>query len=134
MLRRKTISPEQLSYPVSIKGELSDPPARGWWLLKWLLGIPHYIILIFLWIAFMVVAIIAFFAIRGADIVLGKILGITALGFYQMAFRISYIVKAEIGVAFSLVTFPVFINIIFNLNKEPCSTLQGSHINTHHQL
>jgi hypothetical protein len=50
-------------YPVSVRGELSVPPARGWWLLKWLLAIPHYIILAFLWIAFIVVAIIAFFAI-----------------------------------------------------------------------
>lgn len=54
--------PEQ-TYPVSIKGELTIPPGRGWWLLKWLLGIPHYIILAFLWIAFVVVWIIAFFAI-----------------------------------------------------------------------
>ena len=51
------------AYPVSIKGELTVPPSRGWWLLKWLLGIPHYIILAFLWIAFIVVWIIAFFAI-----------------------------------------------------------------------
>lgn len=50
-------------YPVSIRGELTDPPARGWWLLKWLLGIPHFIVLFFLWIAFAVVAVIAFFAI-----------------------------------------------------------------------
>jgi hypothetical protein len=54
---------EQASYPVSIRGELTEPPARGWWLLKWLLGIPHYIILAFLWIAFVGVCIIAFFAI-----------------------------------------------------------------------
>jgi len=54
---------EQVAYPVSIKGELTVPPARGWWLIKWLLGIPHYIILAFLWIAFVVVWIIAFFAI-----------------------------------------------------------------------
>ena len=54
---------ERASYPVSIRGELTEPPARGWWLLKWLLGIPHYIILAFLWIAFVVVWIIAFFAI-----------------------------------------------------------------------
>ncbi len=53
----------QASYPVSIRGELTEPPARGWWLLKWLLAIPHYIILAFLWIAFIVVTIIAFFAI-----------------------------------------------------------------------
>jgi len=50
-------------YPVSVKGELSLPPARGWWLLKWLLALPHYIVLAFLWIAFVVVCIIAFFAI-----------------------------------------------------------------------
>ncbi len=57
------MSQEQTSYPVSVTGELTDLPSRGWWLLKWLLGIPHYIILVFLWIAFLVVCIIAFFAI-----------------------------------------------------------------------
>jgi hypothetical protein len=51
------------SYPVSIRGELTAPPSRGWWLLKWLLALPHYIILAFLWIAFVVVCIIAFFAV-----------------------------------------------------------------------
>jgi hypothetical protein len=50
-------------YPVTLRGELTIPPARGWWLLKWLLAIPHYICLIGLWIAFVVVGIIAFFAI-----------------------------------------------------------------------
>jgi hypothetical protein len=54
---------ENRAYPVTLRGELTIPPARGWWLIKWLLGIPHYIILFFLWIAFVVVWIIAFFAI-----------------------------------------------------------------------
>jgi hypothetical protein len=41
-----------------------DPPLSRWlWLVKWLLLIPHWIILAFLWIAFMVVTVIAFFAI-----------------------------------------------------------------------
>jgi len=53
----------QGAYPVSIRGELTAPPARGWWLIKWLLAIPHYICLLALWIAFVVVWIIAFFAI-----------------------------------------------------------------------
>ena len=54
---------EQSNYPVTIKGELTEPPARGWWLIKWLLAIPHFIILAFLWIAFIIVWVIAFFAI-----------------------------------------------------------------------
>lgn len=57
------MSQEQISYPVSIMGELTEPPGRGWWLLKWLLALPHFILLAFLWIAFVVVSIIAFFSI-----------------------------------------------------------------------
>lgn len=53
----------QQAYPVTVTGELTAPPGRGWWLIKWLLGIPHYVVLVFLWIAFVVVWIIAFFAI-----------------------------------------------------------------------
>jgi len=83
--------PEQESYPVSLRGELTVPPARGWWLLKWLLGIPHYIILAFLWIAFVVVWIIAFFAIlftakypRGLfDFNVGVIRWTWRVGFYS---------------------------------------------------
>jgi len=51
------------TYPINIRGELTMPPERGWWLIKWLLAIPHWIVLIFLGIAFIVVAVIAFFAI-----------------------------------------------------------------------
>ena len=43
------------AYPIDIKGDLSAPPERGWWLIKWLLAIPHYIILFFLCIAFVFV-------------------------------------------------------------------------------
>ncbi len=35
----------------------------GLWLVKWLLAIPHFIVLFFLWIAFIVVSVIAFFSI-----------------------------------------------------------------------
>ena len=51
------------SYPLHITGELAPNLSRGLWLVKWLLAIPHYIILAFLWLAFMVVSVIALFAI-----------------------------------------------------------------------
>jgi hypothetical protein len=50
-------------YPVAVNARLDEPLSRWLWLVKWLLAIPHLIILIFLWIAFVVVTIIAFFAI-----------------------------------------------------------------------
>ena len=50
-------------YPVSITGDLSNPPSRWQWIFKWLLAIPHYIVLYFLGIAAAVVTFIAFFAI-----------------------------------------------------------------------
>ena len=50
-------------YPVSVEGELDANLSRWLWLVKWLLAIPHFIILFFLWIAFLVLTIIAFFTI-----------------------------------------------------------------------
>ena len=50
-------------YPLTITGRLDPTLSRGLWLVKWLLAIPHYIVLFFLWIAFAVVTFIAFFAI-----------------------------------------------------------------------
>jgi hypothetical protein len=50
-------------YPVCVEGKLDEPLSRWLWLVKWLLAIPHYVILAFLWIAFLGVSIVAFFAI-----------------------------------------------------------------------
>src|SRR5438105_1252813 len=50
-------------YPLRLAGELSPQLSRGLGLVKWLLAIPHFIVLFFLWIAFAVVSVIAFFAI-----------------------------------------------------------------------
>src|ERR1700760_3487090 len=51
------------SYPVEVRARLDEPLSRWLWLGKWLLAVPHYIVLFFLWIAFAAVTIIAFFAI-----------------------------------------------------------------------
>src|SRR3954465_3940908 len=50
-------------YPLRLEGTLAPRLSRGLWLVKWLLAIPHYFALVFFWIAFAVVSVIAFFAI-----------------------------------------------------------------------
>jgi len=57
-----TAYPPSVAYPLSVRG-FFDQPSRALWLVKWLLLIPHYIILVFLWLAFWIVTVIAFFAI-----------------------------------------------------------------------
>ena len=41
-------------YPLQLSGDLAPKLSRGLWLVKWLLAIPHFIVLFFLWIAFVV--------------------------------------------------------------------------------
>ena len=51
------------AYPVRIEGTIDDRLSRGLWLVKWLLAIPHYVILFFLWIALLATSVVAFFTI-----------------------------------------------------------------------
>jgi uncharacterized protein DUF4389 len=50
-------------YPLRLEGTLDDHLSRWLWLVKWVLVIPHVIALVFLWIAFVVLTVVAFFAI-----------------------------------------------------------------------
>ncbi|BCW73265.1 hypothetical protein NicSoilB8_43090 [Arthrobacter sp. NicSoilB8] len=50
-------------YPARLNGYLDPNLSRWMWLVKWFLAIPHYIVLFFLWFAFGVVTLVAWFAI-----------------------------------------------------------------------
>jgi hypothetical protein len=51
------------TYPLKVEGDLDEPLSRWRWLVKWVLIIPHVIVLVFLWIAFVALTVVAFFAI-----------------------------------------------------------------------
>ena len=51
------------AYPLRLTGELDPDVSRWQWLFKWLLAIPHFVVLFFLWIGFVVSTIIAGVAI-----------------------------------------------------------------------
>jgi hypothetical protein len=52
-----------IAYPVHVDAELQPGLSRGLWLVKWILAIPHYVVLAFLWVAFAVTTVVAFFSI-----------------------------------------------------------------------
>jgi hypothetical protein len=51
------------AYPVALEARLDESLSRWRWLVKWLLAIPHYVVLAFLWAAFVVLTVVAFFGI-----------------------------------------------------------------------
>jgi len=51
------------TYPVRVDASLDAPLSRWLWMVKWVLVIPHYLVLAFLWIAFVVLSGVAMVAI-----------------------------------------------------------------------
>src|SRR3954468_24443280 len=61
--RESEMTEHRTPYPVRVDGSTDPSTSRALWLVKWLLLIPHFVVLAFLWVAFFVVSVIAFFAI-----------------------------------------------------------------------
>ncbi len=55
--------PQRRPSPVRLEGHLTEPLSRWLWLVRWILLIPHLIVLSVLWIAFSVLTIVAAVAI-----------------------------------------------------------------------
>ena len=48
---------------VRLEGVLAPSLSRWLWLVKWLLLIPHFVVLVFLWVGFVLLTVVAFFAL-----------------------------------------------------------------------
>jgi len=51
------------TYPVHVDAADQPEVSRWLWLVKWVLAIPHYVVLAFLWAAFVVLSVVALFGI-----------------------------------------------------------------------
>jgi Domain of unknown function (DUF4389) len=84
------------AYPLALEGRLDEPLSRWLWLVKWLLIVPHVIVLVFLWIAFAVLWLVAMFAIVFTGRYPRGIFDFN-VGVLRWTWRVEYYATAAIG-------------------------------------
>lgn len=82
--------------PVQLEARLDEPLSRGLWLVKWFLAIPHFILLVFLWIALVVTTFVAGVAILFTRRYPRSLFDFN-VGVLRWTWRVSYYATSGIG-------------------------------------
>jgi hypothetical protein len=112
-------APQPHAYPARLSGRWDPTTSRWLWLVKWLLVIPHVVVLVFLWLAAVALTIVAGFAILFTGRYPRGIFDFT-VGVLRWSWRVSFYATGAFGtdkyLPFSLrpdPTFPADLEVVY---------------------
>jgi hypothetical protein len=89
-------TPEDRPYPIRVHAEPEHPLSRWLWLVKWLLIVPHALILVLLWIGFWLLSLVALVAIVVTGRYPRSIFDFN-VGVLRWSWRVSYYAYGALG-------------------------------------
>jgi hypothetical protein len=76
-------------YPIAVRAELDPGLSRWLWLVKWILVIPHAVVLAFLWVGFVILSLVAMVAIVATGRYPRRVFDVN-VGILRWSWRVAY--------------------------------------------